>query len=590
MPYQKKGNWADAPKRSRSFSAKWPGTCPRCNQPWAKGTPLVYENNVVVHETCPSVTNPLSLLKPNARMSDVNVPVPIAKEEGQDVIHEIETKLFVPSEYQLAAFEWATHGEGHAVMKAVAGSGKTTTIVKMLDILPKDIRILFVAFNKNIVRALNEKVQQAGYTNITVVTLNSSGFSVCRKYEGFQEVNQFKVLDILTDMGYKISRTEIKDPEKRKTNRIFRSAMNKLVEMVKSTLCDYNDPNAVLELINRFHIEIDEQMEQEIIEKLPEVMTLNNGNLEFVDFNDQCYLPVVNPYFANKFEKYDFILCDEFQDFNRCNIEYVLKCLAPAGRIIAVGDHHQSLYGFRGADPRAIPDAIERLQATVLPLSVSYRCPRSHITRMREIRPEIDIQPAPNAVEGVLGELEYKEMMAKVKEGDMVICRTNAPLVKPAFAVIRSGKKAIIRGKDIGKELVAFIERFNTDELGRLEILMQEYTQHEIERWLEKNKEMMAEQAKEKYDTIIQVMQEVKTVNELVLKIQTLFSDDNIGVVFSSVHRAKGLEAEVIFLYRPELMPHPRAKSDDEVEQEWNCVYVAGTRSLNELYIVSGEE
>ena len=119
---------------------------------------------------------------------------------------------------------------------------------------------------------------------------------------------------------------------------------------------------------------------------------------------------------------------------------------------------------------------------------------------------------------------------------------------------------------------------------------MQQFTQAEMDRWLLKNKEMMAEAANERYQTIIQVMAECITVSDLITKIQTLFSDDNIGVVFSSVHRAKGLEAKRIYQYKPGLMPHPKAKTEEEKEQEVHCMYVAGTRSLDELYLVSGEE
>jgi superfamily I DNA/RNA helicase len=351
---------------------------------------------------------------------------------------------------------------------------------------------------------------------------------------------------------------------------------------------NYNDPDAVMALIDRFHIDIDEEMETELIETLPEVMERSNNDLETVDFNDQCYLPVIHPHFKNKFDTYDFIMCDEFQDFNRCNIEYILKCLAPGGRIIAVGDHHQSLYGFRGADPQAIPDAIKRLNATVLPLSICYRCPTSHVLAVKDIVPEIE--PSPTAKEGTIGYLKYEQMLEMVKEGDMVLCRTNAPLIKPAFALIKEGRKAIIRGKDIGKELVNFIERFNCDSLSRLDILMQQQTEMEMARYIEKNKEMMAEQVKERYETIVEVARECKTVEELLTKLLTLFSDDNIGVVFSSIHRAKGLESENIFWYRRDLCPHPKAKSDEEKEQEMNAIYVAGTRSLDSLYFVSAED
>jgi DNA helicase II / ATP-dependent DNA helicase PcrA len=567
----------DKVKRSRLFEAKWAGTCKKCNKSWSKGVMLCYEGGVLVHANCPSGKSFRELLTSNVETVGVT-------EEDEDTTQEANKKPFLPSPLQQAIFDWGTDGEGNAVAEAVAGSGKTTTIVNMLDILPSHLRILFVAFNKGIVKELKSRLPQ----HIRAVTLNSLGFSVIRKLEDFQELDPDKVSGIMNEF-WAISKKEVEDPKVRSENRIKRAAMRKIVGLVKNTLADYNNPEVVLGLINRYHVEIDELMEQEVIEKLPYVMEQNNGNLSIVDYDDQIYLPVINPRLQNKFDQYDFILGDECQDWNAANIQLVLKHLAPGGRILAVGDRKQSIHGFRGADTQAIPHLIEWTNAKVLPLSVCYRCPSSHIEDVKHLVPQIE--PAPGAKVGTKGNLKYEEMMELLKEGDMVLCRTNAPLVKPAFACIKSGRKAIIKGKDIGKDLVNYIDRFQCDELGRLDVLMQEHTEHEIARYLEKNKEMMAEQVKERYETIMEVSKECKTVEELVTKLTTLFSDDNIGVVFSSVHRAKGLEAERVFLYKEnELMPHPKAKGEEELEQEDNLIYVARTRSKDTIYYVKGEE
>jgi superfamily I DNA/RNA helicase len=49
----------------------------------------------------------------------------------------------------------------------------------------------------------------------------------------------------------------------------------------------------------------------------------------------------------------------------------------PYGRLIAVGDPSQAIYGFRGADATAMTDMQREFNMTVLPLSVSYRCSQS---------------------------------------------------------------------------------------------------------------------------------------------------------------------------------------------------------------------
>ena len=54
------------------------------------------------------------------------------------------------SEFQLAIFENVAHGEGHTVVNAVAGAGKTTVLVEAAGLVPEGKSTLFVAFNKAI--------------------------------------------------------------------------------------------------------------------------------------------------------------------------------------------------------------------------------------------------------------------------------------------------------------------------------------------------------------------------------------------------------------------------------------------------------
>ena len=60
---------------------------------------------------------------------------------------------FIPSKYQRAVYIYIEKGKGNAVIDAVAGSGKSTTIVNALKLIPKNKRVLFLAFNKAIVKA-----------------------------------------------------------------------------------------------------------------------------------------------------------------------------------------------------------------------------------------------------------------------------------------------------------------------------------------------------------------------------------------------------------------------------------------------------
>ena len=70
---------------------------------------------------------------------------------------------------------------------------------------------------------------------------------------------------------------------------------------------------------------------------------------------------------------------------------------------------------------------------------------------------------------------------------------------------------------------------------------------------------------------------------KIAFQIEKIFTDNVEGIVFCTIHKAKGLEAKNIFILNPELLPHPMAKRDWQIEQEMNLKYVAITRSLDTL-------
>lgn len=281
------------------------------------------------------------------------------------------------------------------------------------------------------------------------------------------------------------------------------------------------------------------------------------------------------------------ILVHNCQDTNKCQIALALMSLKDDGRIVAVGDEYQSIYGFRGADVDAIPNLIEHLNAETLPLSVTYRCPKSHVEQIHQLFPEIPLESAESARDGVIKSISNSDFLLEVRPTDMILCRTNAPLVTPAFELIRKGVKAIIRGRDIGSGLTVLIRKMKANSIEELLLKLKDHTDREVTRLKSIEKENQALAMQDKYDTIVALCEGTLSISELEDKIETIFSDSIEGVVFSSVHKAKGLEAERVYILKKELMPHKMAKLPWEMQQERNIQYVAYTRSLSELIFVS---
>ena len=89
---------------------------------------------------------------------------------------------FTPSEYQKKIFEFITKGTGNAVINAKAGSGKTTTLVEAMKLIPSKEKVLFVAFNKAIEQELTARLH--GYDNVDIKTYHGLGYALLRNNLG----------------------------------------------------------------------------------------------------------------------------------------------------------------------------------------------------------------------------------------------------------------------------------------------------------------------------------------------------------------------------------------------------------------------
>lgn len=478
-------------------------------------------------------------------------------------------KEFKPSQYQLDIFEFVKTGKGNALVEAVAGSGKTTTIVEALQFTPKDDKVAFVAFNVAIANELKDRAP----THVQVSTLHSLGLKNITAWLGTKpKVDGNKVFNILESLLDLYNRDS--------PDWDLVSPLKKMISLAKATLVDPNNTIALEEMCDRYGIELN-GYGPKLFSLLPHILEKCKRLTGLVDFSDMIWLPVV---LNMGCEQHDWLFIDEGQDLNAAQIQLVLKSVKPDGRVIVVADRNQSIYGFRGADTQAVPNLIEALDAKTLPLSITYRCPRSHVELAQTSVSEIEA--APGAKEGTIDYLPMIEALPLMQSGSMVLCRCNAPLVEVAFALIRSGQKAVMRGRDIGKGLIVLVEKMKAKGINDFWTRLRSYEARETAKLLRLEKTGLLQALTDKLNTIVAIGEDVTTVKELVRKIEDLFSDQIEGVVCSSVHRAKGLESGRVFIVRSDLMPHPMAQKDWERVQEKNIQYVAWTRARKELIFV----
>ena len=509
----------------------------------------------------------------------------IGYKEAQRLLDEYRNPekptTFEPSTYQQRIFDWvefwvkdsvdrtAFNTSYHLVVKSDAGSGKTTTIIELLKTLPREANILFSCFNKSIASELARRAP----TWARVGTLHSIGFTALKKALPTKpEVDDSKVWNIAKEL--------FPEPEDRPLHSPFR----KLVGLVKATLADPTDLDAIRGVASHYGVELNGD-EDKIVEAIPQAIRMCLERTYVIDYDDMIWLPIV---MNLPLSHYDWVFVDEGQDLNACNIELVLRLVNSTGHVVVVGDEKQSIYGFRGADVNAIPNIVEALSADCLPLGISYRNATAILDHVKEELPYVETEAAPWAKEGVVRDTSYDKMMLEAKDGDLILCRVNAPLVTACYSFIRRGVKAVIRGRDIGKSLLAFIDKLKPTDIHDLLVKIREYKWEQSAKLEAAGKEDRIQNLHDRCDTLEALCEGARDLGELRSNIGKIFNDvQRQGIILSSVHRAKGDEADRVFILNRELMPHPLAKAEWQQKQEENIKYVALTRAKEELVYVN---
>lgn len=481
---------------------------------------------------------------------------------------------FEPSKYQKDIFDFIKNGEGHGIVEAVAGSGKTTTIIEALKLIPPIKRTLFVAFNKHIAEELEKRVPPM----VEAKTLHSVGWAICRKHLGYTKMNVRKIANI---MKYKMFDMNIES----KRTLCYKLIKNvcKLVSLCKAYDYRPTDPDIIAKINKLCRDYGIDSSQQRLIKTTIEAFVLSCEQDKVADFDDMIFWPV---YKDVEFPKYDYVFVDEAQDLSPIQQEFILRLMAVGGRIIAVGDTHQAIYGFRGASPDAMKKLKETLHATELPLSICYRCSTSIVKAAKKYVPHIEA--CDTAKEGLVKTISYETFYKVVNERDYVLCRVTADLVKGCLALIRNGKKAMVKGREIGEGLLDFITAIGAnddDTIEMLQTLINVYANTRREKLKGREAELMA--LEDRCDTLRALTVECSNVYFVRSKIQEIFSNKEEGVVFSTIHKSKGLEANIIYIIRPDLLPHPKAVGKWQCIQEDNLSYVAITRAKDKLIWVT---
>jgi superfamily I DNA/RNA helicase len=500
---------------------------------------------------------------------------------------------YTPSKYQEAIFDFVENGVGNLVVEAVAGSAKTWTMVKSLDFIPGSKKILFSAFNKDIVKELDKKIN--GMENVDIRTLHSLGLTMLKR--NFPEKKfvpePFKYDAYIKQNLRYISSANLNNFDQKDYLR-YSSNIKKYVEFGRFYLCQ--TPRDLDMIEERYGIDtIADEKEVAI-----EVMEWGKSELDNVDYTDMVWMP--NSLYCKPLGLlYDFIMIDECQDMNKAERELVLKCFKMGTRMMCVGDRSQCVYSYAGSDPDSFSELLKLPNTTKLPLSISYRCSKNIVDFAKRLVPEIEGND--DGREGVILE---NVSLSDVKDGDMIICRNNAPLLKVYNDFLKLGKRAYIRGKELGSNMKLAVkstkqELLNADCTKDGVFARLYYDLFVTRNKIATNSGIDAKMAMEspivenKLDMIkaLEILAEgITTSEELIAKIDEIFPkrSKKDGISLSTIHKSKGLEADNVYIACKSLMPSKAAKKDWEIRQEHNLMYVAYTRARNVLGFIDEED
>lgn len=538
-----------------------------------------------------------------------------------------------PTPEQEKIYNFIKFDSNHGIIDAVAGSGKTTTIIESIGFVDKNKSLLFCAFNKSIRDEIQDRISRKGNDNIVVKNLHQLGYEILksntelpynvkpRKYNDLiarsvESYNQKLFLRYLK--LYDISPEPENSFEKRQLNNYFNSFKNKLLDSIdkfRLTL-EKNDFSKFKEMVIHFNIIDPSKTNEKILDNVIDMLfkgteqLLEEGNRiakshNIIDLTDMLYLPKVFELYPIK--KYDLLFVDECQDLSKAQLAVALKYVKKSGRVIAVGDPCQSIYGFTGADIESFSRFENLLKNhNKLTLSFCFRCPNNVIEYAQNFR--ADIKPFKDK-EGIIEKLEFDQVIKTAKDGDLVISRTKAPLTTLLFSLLENNRKVNIHQDDVKDLFNGLRFLFSKQELNTRNVFKNGYDFFEkvkerniyfVEKKASKmsknsSKEDFIKEETEYIERRINFLQrqasihlDVSTMNELVKRIEGLITESEDAIKLSTIHKAKGLENKRVFILDYDKLPMKKDNHKPwETVQENNLKYVALTRAKESLFLVN---
>jgi hypothetical protein len=477
---------------------------------------------------------------------------------------------------------------------AVAGAGKSSVLVGIVNRLPASAKIGILAFNRHIADAMAEKVP----TRVTVTTAHGMGYGMlCRVFSGKIEVEESKYRKIARGVVREVIDFSQFCEEKDQEKALEGEAIDFATEMIRFCQSTLTEPTieGLKRLINYYSIEVDvpAPLASQLLRLVPKCLEIGEQvarEKQIVDFGDMLWL-------IEKWDlvvgAYDYLLIDEVQDANNAQLALYRRLVGDTGRLIAVGDPAQSIMGFSGSTPDMWQEIQRGFNTFDMPMSVCFRCPSGHLDLARIAVPSICA--ADNAIQGEIHVVHPGSIKEQVQSGDLIICRFTAPLVSLCLKLIVQKVQAKVRGRDIGASLIALVNQASKKHghgmWASFGPVFFEFCNQKIDKLKASDQLAAADSLSDRLAAVMACYEhfrgQCQDLETFKVKVQELFTDESTPVILSTIHRAKGDEADRVWLLQPNVLPYlDKCQHEWQEQQERNLTYVALTRAKRTLFLV----
>ena len=511
-------------------------------------------------------------------------------------------------------------------------SGKSSTACLLLEQVTQPS--VYLAFNNSVVEEFKKRIKNP---KVKIYTTHSIGYGIMlSNMENKEDAGGFGkrgatnvTLDNLKI--YKIVEEYIEKHESVSFPEMLflKDGYVSLYNLARMTMADISNPIDIERLIKGHGLFIDFEHDYKAPSKeaaTKAIQYINKRDWEIfeknstIDFGGMLYITywkLKNGEWKVPFYDLFFnVLADEVQDFSNLQQAFLPFLKRKGGRFVLIGDSRQAICAYMGGDANAYRNLTNFFAPiTSFDLPICYRCPTSHLANVNKTF-GIPILPRPDAPKGEIIKIAKEDIYKYAKGGDKVVSRYNRWLAPVILDLATHGIPVCLPDKELVENLKKTVSKRakKYSDTKKLQDCFEkdiEKYQNRVSKILNSKittdayKEEMSLQ--EKAETVADSNSKMDNVN-FVLDILKNYQQKNgitstanfqsyldkllntspnpSCVTLSSVHKAKGLEAENVFVLNEGKVCFDPRNSSELQQQEKNLSYISLTRAKNKMYLV----